>query len=306
MKADLERSSLERGNLERGKQSKVLEVDKGLLLLRYATADDDKRPPKIRILVNPKHTNTIELVLNPDHPDAVLWQPGSCLVVRAAAPGQLFVEVIAIEEGGSTAATLKIEALSQGKAVAPARKPAHARAATESEIDLQRLTVRGHVAGIGDVTVRADEWIAGPVAPARVEGLSIDWPGKPDDIDIRYAVRLARPHAVSGKAMQLGDYAGTRGRALPIVGVSLELTGAAASKFRLMAEAVFLGAPVQRVSGAQVEMSGPTRREPLVGFRLRLDEVGVPLQPARAPAVKTKVSGRVRVFRSPAAQGLLQ
>jgi hypothetical protein len=306
MKAEFERGNLERGDLDRGKQSKVLDVDKGLLLLRYATADDDKRPPKIRILVNPKHTGCVELVLNPEHSDAVLWQPGSCLVVRATAPAQLFVEVIAIEEGGSTAATLKIETLSQGKATAPARKQAASRSVADSEIDLRRLTVRGHVAGIGDVTVRADEWIAGPVAPARVEGLSVDWPGKPDDVDIRYAVRLARPHAVSGKAMQLGDYAGTRGRALPIVGVSLELTGKAAVKFRLTAEAVFLGAPVQRVSGAQVEMAGPTRREPLVGFRLRLDEVNVPLQLAHAPAVKPKLSGRVRVFRSPAAQGLLQ
>ncbi|MGP8123660.1 MAG: hypothetical protein ACLP8B_24445 [Xanthobacteraceae bacterium] len=295
-----------KAELERGKQSKVLDVDAGLLLLRYATADDDKRPPKIRILVNPKHRNNIELVLNPDHQDAVLWQPGSCLVVRATAPGQLFVEVTAIEDGGSTAASLKIETLSQGKAAVPARQPAVARSAGHVGVDPRRLAVRGHVAGIGDVTVRADEWIAGPVAPARVEGISIDWPGKPDDIDIRYSVRLARPHAVSGQVMQLGDYAGTRGRALPIVGLTLELTGAGASGFRLTAEAVFLGAPVQRMSGAQVEMSGPTRREPLVGFRLRLDEVHAPLAPVRAPAIKTKASGRVRVFRSPAAQGLLQ
>jgi len=28
-------------------------------------------------------------VLHPDHDEAVLWQPGSCLVVRATAPGKL-------------------------------------------------------------------------------------------------------------------------------------------------------------------------------------------------------------------------
>src|SRR4029079_8665074 len=99
----------------------VVEVDKGLLLVRYATADHESRPPKIHIVVNPKHQKNIELVLSPDHRDAVLWQPGSCLVVRPSKPGQIFVELMAIEPGGSTAATVKIETLSQGEA-APAMR----------------------------------------------------------------------------------------------------------------------------------------------------------------------------------------
>lgn len=301
--------------MERTDQRKLLDVDKGLLLIRYATADDERRPPKIRVLVNPKHANNIELVSNPDHQDAVLWNPGACLVVRASGPGQLFVDLVPLDEKGSTAATVKIETLSQGKAPTKskaikhgkilARDPRAAAMSFARHMDDERQGVRllGHVAGIGDVAVPADQWIAGPTAPARVEGLSIDWPDKPEGVDVRYAVKLARPHAVSGRMMQLGAYAGTRGRALPIVGVTLELTGAAASGFRLSAEAAFLGSPVMRMTGEQVEMSGPTGREPLVGFRLRLDEVSVPLQPALAPMIKAKSSGRVRVFRSSAAQG---
>src|SRR5207244_8871694 len=104
----------------------------------------------------------------------------------------------------------------------------------------------------------------------------------------------------------LGDYAGTRGRALPIVGITVAMTGAGASHLRLTAEAVFLGAPVMRMSGSQVEMSGPTGREPLVGFRMRLEEVIAPLQPALEPVRKDKSSGRVRVFRSRTGQSQLQ
>jgi hypothetical protein len=132
------------------------------------------------------------------------------------------------------------------------------------------------------------------------------WPGKPDNLDLRYCVRLARPHAASGKMMQLGDYAGTRGHALPIVGITLEISGAGAADFRLFAEAAFLGAPIARIAGNRVELSGPTGREPLVGFRLRLDETSVTLQPELPPVAKARPPGRVRVFRSRAAQGQLR
>jgi hypothetical protein len=297
--------------MKRNKQSKVVDVDKGLVIVRYATAADEVRPPKIEVLVNPKDEKHIEIISNPLHSEAVLWQPGACLVVRAMQPGKLFVEVIPVDDDGSTAATVKVEMLSQGETSGARLSPSATGAAVgtgyspgaKSHIDLDRLKIIGHVAGIGDVTARADEWVAGPSAPARIEGLSIVWPGKPDDLDIRYCVKLARPHAVSGRMMGLGAYAGTRGRALPIVGIRLEMSGAAASSFRLVSEAAFLGAPIARTSGKQIEMSGPTGREPLVGFRLRLDEINIPLQPVLTPAARSQ--GRVRVFRSRAAESQL-
>jgi hypothetical protein len=287
--------------MERTNQSKVVDVDRGLLLVRYATADNESRPPKVKIVVNPKYEKNVELVLSPDHADAVLWQPGSCLVVRASKPGQLFVEVIPVDMEGSTAATVKIETLSQGEIAAEIqRRPAAAK------VDFGRLGLLGHVAGSGDVFARADEWIAGPDAPARIEGLSIDWPDKPRDLDIRYSVKLARPHAASGRTTELGGYAGTRGRALPIVSVTIELTGSGASRFQWMAEAAFLGAPLTRMTGKRITVSGPTGREPLVGFRLRLDEINIPLQPELAPPARAKSQGRVRIFRSRAVQSQLR
>jgi hypothetical protein len=300
--------------MKRNKQSKIVEVDKGLVIVRYATAGDESRPPKIEVLVNPKDENYIEIISNPLHSEAVLWQPGACLVVRASRPGKLFVEVVPLDDNGSTAATVKVEMLSQGemsdaRLARPASKPAAGfgdSAGAKSRVDLNRFKIIGHVAGLGDVMARPDEWIAGPSAPARIEGLSIVWPGKPDDLDIRYCVKLARPHPVSGRMMGLGAYAGTRGAALPIVGIRFELSGPAASSFRMVSEAAFLGARIARTSGKQLEMSGPTGREPLVGFRLRLDEIDIPLQPVLAPTSTARSQGRVRVFRSRAAEGELQ
>jgi hypothetical protein len=286
--------------MQRVKQTKTVEVERGLLLVRYSTADDASRPPRVSITVNPKFRKNIELVLSPDHHEAVLWQPGSCLVVRAAKPGELLVEVIPADTGGSTAATVKIETLSQG--VAEKAIEQH----PSDDIDFHRLGILGHVAGFGDVVVREDEWIAGPNAPARIEGVSIDWPGKPDDLDIHYSVKLARPHVASGRLTKVGGYAGTRGRALPIVGITLELTGPRVRGLQLSGEAAFLGAPLMRVTGKKVSISGPTGREPLIGFRLRLDDDSAPLQPELPTTAGAKSSARVRVFRPSAARARLR
>ena len=132
--------------------------------------------------------------------------------------------------------------------------------------------------------VEADQWLAGPAKPSRIEGISIAWPGKPDDLDIRYSVKTARAQAISGRVMELGSFAGTRGKGLPVVSVMIEISGPGASNFELVAEAIFLGAATMRITGKRVVAEGPTSREPLVGFRLRLQQLTAPQTIAPAAA----------------------
>ena len=120
------------------------------------------------------------------------------------------------------------------------------------------------------------------------------------DLQIRYAVKTARPMPTSGQAMELGSFAGTRGRAMPIVGLMLELSGPAAARFQFCVEAIFLGSPATRIISNRVVASGPTGREPLVGLRLSLNGV----EAAEEFETKTSINKhgaaaeRVRVFRS--------
>jgi hypothetical protein len=87
---------------------------------------------------------------------------------------------------------------------------------------------------------------------------------------------------------------------LALVGVLIELSGAAASKYELAVDAVFLGSQATSAHGQKVVLSGPTGREPLVGLRLRIEQVAEATQPKAAPmrATKPHSPGRVRVFRS--------
>jgi hypothetical protein len=269
---------------------KLLDIDRGLFLVRYSDAEDEKRPPIVRISLDRKSRGDSALILHPDSTTGVLSGPGTALAVRTSAPTQLLVEVIPRDQNGSTTATVKVEALNPGEI---AVSPLLTSAIPGSAVDLDGLRIHGHIAGQGDVVVSRDEWLGGPAAPARVEGLQIEWPRKPAGLDIRYAVKFARPQGALSQMTDIGKFAGTRGRALPVTGVVLELSGDDAAGYDLAVEALFLGSPAMRSRGQRVVVSGPTSREPLVGLRVNLEA------PENSPTSlpKGKPSNKVRVFR---------
>ena len=210
--------------IERNRQQQTVNIARGLFLVRYAAAEDQVQPPTIKLSPDPAPNKDIGFLLHPDQNEAVLWQPDSCLVVRALAPGKLSVEVTPTRDQGSAAATVRIEPLSQGTPPSAWHHP-QPGLGRHLSCDLSGLRILGHVAGIGDQFVNINEWIAGPIAPSRIEGISVDWPDKPDDLEIRYAVKTTEQQPASGRAMGVGSFAGTRGRTIPIVSVLLEMSG---------------------------------------------------------------------------------
>jgi hypothetical protein len=283
--------------MEYAENRKTIELKRGLFILHYVSSVEKNRPPKVIVSSELAYDRNIDFVLHPDCTEAVLSRPGGSLVVRAAAPGRLAINVRPFDESGSVAATVRIEPLTQGESAretqASAKRPRSSR-------DPEDFRVMAHVASIGDVTAHTEQWLAGPAAPSRIEGFAVEWPSKPGDLEIRYSVKTSRAQAVSGQIMPLGAFAGTRGKALPLVGVMLEMSGSGAANFQFIAEAIFLGSPALRLEGKRVVLSGPTGREPLVGLRLRIQDLGVERSSEQrlTPARPARGSSRVRVFRS--------
>jgi len=284
-------------------QRKEVELNRGLFFIHYKSAEDTASPPQVKVFPAPGHERQIQITTHPDSDPNTLWHPNTSLVVRASAAATLHVEVIATRANGSRVAAVKIEPITQGKAIeiADLSEPALP--------DLRSIRVLGHVAGLGDVIVAADQWIAGPSAPSRIEGLAIEWPNQ-GGLQLRYAVKSG---AQTGKMTEAGGYAGTRGRAMPLTGLILELSGELSNSYQLTADAIFLSSPTMRVSGKSIVLSGPTGREPLVGLRLSVEQIEKraaaqssafsPRQPgpgteAAHSITKAPAAGRVRVFRS--------
>jgi hypothetical protein len=284
----------------RTNQRRTVEIDRGLFLVRYASAADHEHPPKVTVRPQ-KGDQRVAVVLHPDHDEAVMWEPGAFLVIRATEPTTLAVEVEASSPTSSAAASVRIEPIDQGQ------RPAAAQPDRDGEIfgEVTAVRVLGHVASVGDVIVNGGDWIAGPTAPSRIEGIAIEWPDMPEDIDLQYTVKTATAQSIVGRTTGPGTFAGTRGKALPIVAMVLDLSGSGAADIRLEAEAIFLGSPAVRGVGHQITLSGPTGREPLVGLRINVKRVDATTrrQGVAAPlAARTGHASRVRVFRGRARQ----
>jgi hypothetical protein len=256
--------------MEQLSQRKTLEMERGLFLIKYESSESPDCPPKVSIAAEPGSENTVELILPPDAGEAVLWSPGATLVARATQTGRLRVVVAAAEPNGSTAARVQVIALSDDPAGARNGAPATA------QFNLSEFRVLGHVAGRGDVVVDTKSWLGGPLVPSRIEGISIQWPDQPRDLTLRYAVTIGGPRSTMGQFVETGAYAGTRGRALPLVGMTLEIAGPAATGQQLIVDSIFLGSPQTTIMGRRVVLAGPTGREPLVGLRLRLESADKP------------------------------
>jgi hypothetical protein len=284
-------------------QRKEVELNRGLFVVQYKSAEDKDAPPLVKVSAAPGHERHLQITTHPDSDPNTLWHPDTSLVVRASGTAVLHIEVIPARANSSRVAAVKIEPITQGTAINSADL------IDSPPIDLQAIRILGHVAGLGDVVVSADQWIAGPSAPSRIEGLAIEWPNQ-NDLQLRYAVKSG---SQTGKMTEAGGFAGTRGRAQPLTGLILELSGERSSSCRLTADAIFLNSPTMRVTGKSVVLSGPTGREPLVGLRLSVEPIekqadihSPSLSPqkaiaATAPAhslVKAPAAGRVKVFRS--------
>ncbi|MCE3257909.1 MAG: hypothetical protein K0Q64_1992 [Nitrobacter vulgaris] len=282
-----------RGMTNETEQQKNLSLDRGLFFINYKSADDSVSPPRVIVAPAQGHERRMEIILHPDATEPTLHSPNSGLVVRINTPATLQVQVRPTRPGGSRSAIVRVEQIQAGR-IPDAAGPGNG---VGLHVATEGLKVLGHVAGRGDIVVGPNAWIAGPAAPSRVEGVALEWPDKPASIDIRYAVQLANGQTGSGKMVPLGTYAGTRGRALPLTGVVLEMSGTDELKF--VAEAGFLNAPTLRAVGKRVVLSGPTSREPLVGIRIGIER-SAPAEVVATSAISRKYTGsaRVRVFRS--------
>ena len=291
---------------------KIVGCAAGIILIRYVSAADTSRPPQVIIASEELETSDLEIILPPDADRPILWSPGGSLVVRAGRPGRLVVTIISVAPGGSTAADVQLVQLSEDPLGCRPTGP----------VDLSTVQVLGHLSGIGDVRVACNEWLGGPTAPKRIEGIALE--GLPNSVRLRYSARIGGPKPAATQMVDAGNFAGTRGRALPLVGVTLESPAPDASQYTIASNALFLGSPMVRASGQRVVLAGPTRREPLVGLQVSIAEVALPATDTAAhwvgfepdgpvddgdrplaqskPAAGAKSSGSTRVFRSRAPQ----
>jgi hypothetical protein len=284
--------------------TKVVELDRGLFLIRYAGSAAPSAPV-VMIACEHGSERTIVLLSPPGYSAGMLERPGDALVVQAHQPGRLSVRVQPSVPNGSREADVSIERL--GRTEERADDHGWSR---ESALELV-----AHVSRLGDIVVPAGEWIAGPANPARIEGLAFRWRDRSRYVGLKYGVRVGGRTSTLMWGNGDGSFVGTRGQARPITEVRFELEGSA-DRHDLVVEALFANGTPVRAEGRSISLAGPSGREPLVGLRLELVEVAAresvsTMRLGNATSQASSVnatsqasggnewsSGRVRVFRS--------
>jgi len=277
----------------------ALAVDRGIYLLRYVSAAHPA--PVVFVRPSPGYESDVQFVSPPDDDSNILSQPHAFIVLRVNEPATIQVTVRARDGSRSCDAELKLEQLTEPRVREIFDRNPGGSSAEEALIphpaETMSFALVAHVAMLGDVRVVAGHWVAGPSAPAAIEGLGVSPEGSVADA-IEYQV-LGAGHRNWTPWAAKGQFLGSRGQKRPLVGLRLRMTDKAPD-FRFGVEALFAGSRPVSMSGRLVELLGPCGTEALTGLKVEIirndrpsESSDVAKKPEQLP------SRRVRVFRAP-------
>lgn len=185
-------------------RTSTIAVARGLLVVRYASSGSERDFPIAVVRPSPQSERAVEIISSPGAPQGWLEKPGDCLVVRVLESSRLDVGVRRSSPSGTLDARFQIDALSGGQAAEPVpetaktiaepikstlvssfqeapapfkqapaapHQGAYAAPAPDAAASRPAISILAHVAMRGDVECAEGQWVAGPNAPAPVEGL---------------------------------------------------------------------------------------------------------------------------------------
>ncbi len=220
-------------------------------------------------------------------PDGWLAGDGDSALIRVGrGPAQILITIY--QPAGATDGAPKLRVLRLSDAAPPAEAvPASAPeavaplAAGAARRPVMVLTeahdIIAHVQRAGDVGHAFGDWIGTPGSKAAIEGFSIT---APDDLapgDLSYQAVLGR--GWMSPWSESGQFCGSRGMALPILGFRIKLTEAAAKRYDLRLSATF-------VDGTRLEDVGSDESCETPALAA-LEAMRIELAPKGATAAKT-------------------
>ncbi len=192
--------------------------------------------PGVRLSVLPG-TDAAGVSITSFRPDGWLGGRHDAALVRVDnGPSQILVSVYQSADGRGGAPNLQVLRLTEGGGPAAAGVPAKSAPAVAAQA--ARGEVSAHVQRRGDVVAPLGEWIGDRGSQRWIEGFGILPAGELSPEDIEYQAVLGRGWL--SPWVEGGQFCGSRGMALPILGLRVRLRGAAADKFECSLAATFV------------------------------------------------------------------
>ena len=245
-------------------------LDPGLFCIFHtpgtAVTDPASGLPGVRVSRPPTATGDA-LSISTFDADGWLGGEGSAALVRVASqPSHVLITIYQAAGSTAEAPRLQVLRLSETAGVRTAPTPQAVQPMLPAGDRRQdalppgtvppgtKLEVAAHVQRRGDLLTRLGEWMGARGSQNWIEGFGISPNNRVDPSEIEY-------QAVLGKGWlspwaEGGNYCGSRGMALPILGLRVRLKGEAAERFDIRVSATFTdGSQVGPVDGTQTAES---------------------------------------------------
>ncbi len=181
--------------------------------------------PGVRVSPPPMSAGAVEIV--GFRPDGWLSANGDAALVRVPnSPAQILVTVY--QAPGMADAAPRLQVMRVGASQAPDSVPV----AKPEPMDML-----AHIQTRGDVGAKFGAWLGEPGSGNWIEGIAIAAPAEIAPTDFTYQAVLGRGWL--SPWVEAGAYCGSRGMALPLLGVRVRLQGEAAANYDLTCEASF-------------------------------------------------------------------
>jgi hypothetical protein len=269
----------------------ILKLKPGVYVLRHPK--NGMAPISVtRAPQSPTNVGILEVIGTPKTQGTHLYDGSDCIVLHVAAgPVELVVAAFLPHEGAAVPA-LRLDQIGLDNAAPASTAPAKSG---QIAISGKGISVIGHVEKLGDLAVNDGGLLGEPAQGLRIEGFQVEWPDRPDGIDLAYNIAVEGFGALP--VVKTGTFCGTRGQARRITEVTFALIGPEAARYTLDGTAYFSGGfQVPVVSGQP--LGGPSGLEHLSGLRL----AAKPAAAARASANPWDESPRTKVFKAKATQ----
>ena len=183
--------------------------------------------PGVRISPPPMSASGVEII--GFRPDGWLSATGDAALVRVAQDSaQVLVTVYQAPGMADAGPRLQVMRLGNGGAApAPAAAPKKA----------EPMDMLAHIQTRGDVGAKFGTWLGEPGSGNWIEGIAVAAPAGIAPADLSYQAVLGRGWL--SPWVEAGAYCGSRGMALPLLGIRVRLQGEAAEHYDLVCEASF-------------------------------------------------------------------
>lgn len=244
---------------------------------------------------DPADTNVAIATFRPDG-----WLTGggdSALIRVQQGPAQILITIYQPSGSQEGPPKLRVLRLSEtAPADAPPASPAPTAARAPVMILNEKHDVIAHIQSTGDIGRHFGEWVGEPGNQRAIEGFSLEAPEGLRAADLTYQAVLGRGWL--SPWVEAGQFCGSRGMALPILGFKVKLSETAAKRFDLTIAASFVDGTRLEGLGAEESCEAPSLA-PLEALQISLTPKGtakkkpvpaakpVASKPAAKPTAKT-------------------